>query len=382
MRTALICPTIGQTRRGYERYFSELFEQLKARVDVTLYKGGGKPSAQEVVISHISRTGVLSRLFPDRFLYARYLLEFGTFGVGLIPHLAAGNFDLVHFIDPPLARTLHAGRRLTGRRYRLVFSNARPWSFDCSRWADHIHCINPGAFEEARQAGLDGNRLSLIPIGLDGAGLECCESRDDLRRKYSVRPDQLVVLSVTSLNRVHKRVDYLIEEAAAAGGNLLLWLDGNLHPDGDPSLLELASQKLGERFRHTHVPSDRIGELYRMADVFVSSAMVESFGMSIVEAMSCRLPVITHDSAHFRWLTGGRTRFVDMSAAGNLAASLREWMQQPATGADPRALEEAARRFDWSNVAGDYLQMYERALKTTQIQEQPAWAAGYDGRTL
>ncbi len=381
MRTALVCPTIGQTRRGYERYFSELFEQLRPRVDVTLFKGAGEPRAQEVVISHISRTGILSRLFPDRFLYARYLLEFGTFGFGLIPHLAAGNFDLVHFIDPPLARALRAGRRLTAGRYRLVFSNARPWSFDCSRWADHIHCINPGAFEEARQAGVGGNRLSLIPIGLDSAGLECRESRDNLRRRYGVPPDQLVVLSVTSLNRAHKRVDYLIEEAAAAGGNLLLWLDGNLHPDGDPNLLELASQRLGERFRHTHVASDRIGELYRLADVFVSSAMVESFGMSIVEAMSCRLPVITHDSAHFRWLTGGRARFVDMSATGNLAASLREWMQRPVPAADLPALEAVARRFEWSNVTGDYLQMYERALETSQLQEQPGWA-GYDGRTL
>jgi glycosyltransferase involved in cell wall biosynthesis len=379
MKTALVCATIGQTRRGYERYFSELFAQLRSHVDITLFKGGGKPAPREKVVAHLSRTGILSRVFPDRFLYARYLLEFGTFGAGLVPRLAAGNFDLVHFIDPPLARTLHTGRKLTGGRYRLVFSNARPWSFDCSRWADHIHCINPSAFDEARQSGLGANRLSMIPIGLDSAGLECRESRDELRRRYGVEPGQRVVLSVTSLNREHKRVDYLIEEAAATGGNMLLWLDGSLHPDGDPGLLKLGAEKLGNRFRHTHVPSDRVGELYRLADLFVSSAMTESFGMAIVEAMRCGLPVIVHDSPHFRWLTDGGARFVNMAVAGNLTACLHDAMQPAASPADPAALAAAAGRFEWSNITRDYLHMYERALGSPQVQERSDWAAGYDG---
>jgi glycosyltransferase involved in cell wall biosynthesis len=354
---------------------------MKTRTDVTLFKGGGEGNAREKVISHFSRTGILSRLFPNRYLYARYLLEFGSYGVALAPHLAFGNFDLVHFIDPPLARLLHAGRRLCGGRYRLIFTNARPRSFDCFQWADHVHCINPEAVEEARQAGIDERRFSLIPVGLDAARLDCSASRADLRRKYGVPDGMRVVLSVTALNRAHKRVDYLIEETAAAGGKLLLWLDGGLHPDGDPSLLTLASEKLGDRFRHTHVPSDQVGELLRMADVFVSSAMVESFGMAIVEAMSCGLPVITHDSAHFRWLTGGLARFVDQSAAGNLTACLREWMDLPESWYDPVELKAAARRFAWENISSDHLRMYERALEFPQ-KGRPKWAASYNGRTL
>lgn len=382
MKTALICATIGQTRRGYERYFSELFTELRSRRNVTLFKGGGATAPDERVVSHVSRTGLMSRIFPNRLLYARYLLEFGTFGMGLAPHLVKGNFDLVHFIDPPLARCLHAIRRLTGGRYRLLFSNCRPWSFDCSRWADHIHCINPGAAEEAQRGGLEPGRLSMIPIGLDARNLALTTSREELRRQYGVPADRFMVLSVTSLNRAHKRVDYLIEEAAKVDGNLLLWVDGSFHPDGDPTLLAQASERLGARFRHSHVPSDRVGDLFRMADVFVSSAITESFGMAIVEAMCSRLPVIVHDSAHFRWLTSGQATFSDMSVAGNLADCLRRSMRNSASLGDPGAIEQAARRFEWERLSPEYLAMYDRALQACPHGGQDGLRTDYYGRTL
>jgi glycosyltransferase involved in cell wall biosynthesis len=339
---------------------------------VTLFKGAGDENEHEKTITHLSRTGTLSRVLPGRYLYKKYLLEFGSYGVGLIPHLAFGNFDLVHFIDPPLARMLHSGRRLFRSRYRLVFTDARPWSFDCSRWADHIQFINPASVEAARRSGLDENRMTMLPIGSHPASLRCEASQLELRRKYGVPDGQKIVLSVTSFNRAHKRVDYLIEEAAAAGGDLLLWLDGSLHPDGDPSLLSLGTEKLGDRFRRTHVPSDRVGELLRMADVFVSSAIEEPFGMAIVEAMACGLPVVTHDSAHFRWLTDGLADFVDMSAPGNLASYLRQWQEATQTTVDPQALGNAARRFDWDNLTSGYLGMYERALEPTQNGKRAA----------
>lgn len=47
MKIALICPTIGQTQRGYERYFSDLFHFIRHQTDIILFKGGGEHSEQE-----------------------------------------------------------------------------------------------------------------------------------------------------------------------------------------------------------------------------------------------------------------------------------------------------------------------------------------------
>ena len=362
IKAAIVCPTIGQTRRGYERYFTELFAALRSHADITLFKGAGPADDGERVVGHITRTGALSRLFPDRLLYPRYLLEFGSFAICVAPLLAAGGFDLVHFIDPPLARSLHIARRLSGGKFRLLFSNARPEFFDCSRWADHIHCLAPPAVRQARELGVCDSRLSMIPVGVDCSRLALKTSREELRRKYGVPLDRFVALSVTTLNRAHKRVDHLIEEASLAGGEFLLWIDGSLHPDGDPTLVKLAAEKLGNRFRRTHVPSENVAELLKLADVFVSSAVVESFGMAIVEAMASGLPVITHDSPHFRWLTGGRADFVDMTKRGDLAALLRAFSEGAETPRGGPGAASAARRFEWSLVAPEYLEMYRRAV--------------------
>jgi glycosyltransferase involved in cell wall biosynthesis len=125
----------------------------------------------------------------------------------------------------------------------------------------------------------------------------------------------------------------------------------------------MATVKLGSRFRRTHVASQKVGELLKLADVFVSSALVESFGMAIVEAMFCGLPVVTHDSPHFRWLTNGVAHFVDMTKPGNLARFLSEAMRSPGLLRSGTELRAAARRFDWQEIGGDYLEMYSRALR-------------------
>jgi hypothetical protein len=90
IKAAIVCPTIGQTRRGYERYFTELYAILRSHADITLFKGAGPAGDGETVVGHISRTGALSRLFPDRLLYPRYLLEFGSFAVCIAPLNAVG----------------------------------------------------------------------------------------------------------------------------------------------------------------------------------------------------------------------------------------------------------------------------------------------------
>lgn len=368
MKVALLCPTVGQTRRGYERFVTDLFDLVKADVDITLFKGAGVAGPAEKVVPHIKRTGLLSRPSPDHFRYARSCVEFASFATAMFPHLLRGGFDLVHFIDPLLGKPLRASRLLAHRTFRLLFTNGfTNWSAipaDCSRWADHIHCVTPAASENAQQAGIPLERLTMLPPGVELQRFVTPLDRDELRRRYDLPSNTFVILSVASLNRQHKRVDYLIEEVAKLEGNSLLWLDGSLHPDGDPTLLELATARLGPRFRHTHVPSDRVGELFKLADVMVSAALYETFGMALVEAMCCGLPVVAHDSPHFRWLLGGSEHLVDMRSSGNLETRLAELMRHPPRLGRTVNGTNVLRRFGWNQLKSGYLEMYKRLAES------------------
>jgi len=337
---------------------TDIHRLLGSDLDVTLLKGGGTQGPRERVFRHVKRTGLLSRLFPNRFQYQRFRIEFATFAAALLPHLVRAGYDVVHFIDPPLGKPLHRIRKLAGRRFSLLFTNGGPVSYDCSRWADHIHCVTPTAVLEACQKGLDRSRLTMLPVGVDTSRFRTSGSRDEIRRKLNIAPDAFMILAVTSLNRAHKRVDHLIDEVAQVSGDLVLWVEGSLHPDGDASLLTLGSERLGGRWRHSQIRSEQIGDLFGCADILVSSAIQESFGLAIVEAACAGLPVVVHDSPHFRWLLGGNGYYVDMSSRGALAEFLGWAMSNRGElrrAVDPQAL---LARFGWTRLKTEYANMY------------------------
>jgi glycosyltransferase involved in cell wall biosynthesis len=363
MRVALVSPTVGQTRRGYERFMTDLHRVLGGDVELTLFKGAGPARPGEKVVPHLRRVGLLSRLARGRLRYLRHHLEFLSFGLGVLPHLVRGDFDLVHFIDPPLARSLSASRRLCHKRFGLLFTDAGPAPYDCSRWADHIHCLTPAARQQTLDGGLPEARLTMLPVGVEPGGFRVRAPRAELRQRCGIPEGSFVILSVASLNRHHKRLDHLIEEVARLSGEPLLWLDGSMHPDGDPTLLELAAERLGNRWRHTHLPSEQVGELYRLADVLVSTALDEPFGMAVVEAMAEGLPVVTHDSAHFRWLVGGAGHHVGMAGPGALAALLGALMRDRSELRRPCNPSDVLARFGWPSLRAGYLRMYETVAR-------------------
>ena len=362
MKVALACPTIGQTRRGYERFMAELFQLIRADIDVTLFKGAGATQPGEVIVHHVKRTGVLARLAGRRLRYASYRLEFASFALALWPHLRRGNFDIVHIIDPPLARPLAALRRWVPRPYRLVFTDGGPAPFDATPFADLVHCLTPAAERETLAVAPPGCRVTMLPVGVDARALSAATGRATLRRQHGVSADTFVILAVTTLNRYHKRVDALIEEVASLPGKVMLWLDASAYPDGDVSLLALARARLGDRFRHTHIESGQVGELYRLADVMVSASLHESFGMALVEAMCCGLPVLAHDSAHFRWLLGGSRNLIDMQVPGALGARLAHLANDRDDLHSLASPEHMLARFGWGALKPGYCALYREFL--------------------
>ena len=363
MKVALVCPTVGQTRRGYERFMTDLFALIRRDVDATLFKGGGEPAPGECVVPHMRRTGLVARMAGNRLRHARTRLEFATFAVALWPHLRRGRFDVVHAIDPALAPKLARLRKLVRPKYGFVFTDGGPYPFDATPYADVVQYVTPQQQQEALARGAIAAKGSVLPVGVDASPAAGAGDRATLRSRYGVGSGTFVILSVTSLNRHHKRVDHLIEEVAKLPGDVLLWIDASTHPDGDASLLELARERLGARFRHTHVASDRVAELYRLADVMVSASLHETFGMALVEAMCAGLPVVAHDAPHFRWLLDGHGHLVDMATPGVLGERLARLRGHPEELAEPGGSESARRRFGWDSLKAGYLDLYRQAIE-------------------
>jgi glycosyltransferase involved in cell wall biosynthesis len=110
------------------------------------------------------------------------------------------------------------------------------------------------------------------------------------------------------------------------------------------------------------VPPDYLPSYYQRADVFVSPSTVnESFGITLLEAMSAGAPAVATS-------VNGTTTLGEDGVTGLIVPpkdepAMAEAMQRlledrPLAMRLATAAQERARRFDWVNVANDLLDYY------------------------
>lgn len=370
LKIALACPGVGLVQRGFERLFYDQFQLVRDDFDVTLFKGGGVRRGDEKVLPFASRNGKLVKIFPVHKLFGRtpYHSECMTLALAMLPHLRGGAYDIVHTIDPPLTRLLYRMRTRLGLRFKLLYTEGCAMPPSDYPPADHTQQLSPATLEDAIAFGHAPETMTLLPLGFYPERFATSQTRAALRRAHGIDEDAFVILSVAAINRKHKRIDYLIDEAVGLGEKSLLLLDGSLD-HGDPDLIDYARRRLGGRCRITHVESDRVRELYHLADVMVHAATFEAFGLALVEGAGCGLPMLTHNGPHFRWLIPNPACWLDMNEPGALAAKLRVLMSDPVRCADLRC--DTEERFSWHRLRARYGDLYQHvgSLAPRQVTE-------------
>ena len=363
MKVALVSTGTGHVWRGFERFSTDFFHLMKEEFDITLFKGGGSETEREVVVPHLRRNGLLSRMpFICSNSYRNPLYFEGlSYLLALLPRLIREEYDLVHYSAVPFENFLyHLKTKLKLKiPFKLLNTNGSSTVGQNLHRIDFLHEITPFASKNVIDFGIPPEKVFAIPSALHTAKFKRRSDRDSLRAKYGVPKDKRVVLSVAALNRVHKRTDYLIKEVAKLGKEYFLLMAG---PVEDASLIPLAEELLGERFKFFHLPFEDADGIYSLADIFTVCSLEEGFCLAFVEAMSAKLPVVAHASPHFDWLIGDERCLIDMSVEDNLARKIEEVLS------GGKELEEilhsnydrAIRRFDWSVLKDRYVDMYER----------------------
>lgn len=358
-RVAIACPGVGLVQRGFERLFRDLFDEMRRDFSMTLFKGGGPRTADEIALPFLARGGRAIRYLPIHRLMRRTPMhtECLTFALALLPHLRDGRYDIVHVIDPPLARLLFHLRRTLKLRFRLLYTEGTAMPPRDYPPCDVLHQISAATLADAVAGGQTARAMRLVPCGYRPDHFHTRLGRAELRAKHGIPSDRFVILSVAALNRGHKRTHHLIDEVARLPGAPLLWLDGSLD-HGDPDLPDYARARLGDRVRVTHVRSSEVGELYALADVMPHAATFEAFGLALVEAAGAGLPVVTHDAPHFRWLLPNPDCWIDMTAPGALAQLLEAMMHDPAERQRRVMSDHVRANYAWSTLRRSYAALY------------------------
>lgn len=156
-------------------------------------------------------------------------------------------------------------------------------------------CVMPVSYHMYKRAivyGADKNSLFVIPNAVDTKTFS--KSNNNGRSELGIDPDNYVILTVRRL--VHeKKVDVLIQAFAKFAEskskvNLVIIGDGP-----ERKKLENLARKLDVADKAIFIgwiDNKNLPKYYNISDVYVLSTVQEGLSLSLLEAMSCGLPVI------------------------------------------------------------------------------------------
>lgn len=362
MRIAIVLPGLHRVSRGAEVAFEALGRSLAvdSADSITLI---GTGAARDGDPYHfLSARSVPRERFESWPRLPPFRSEFGyeefTWLPSFLRRYRAADYDVVVTCSYPFTNwALRIGRRRRRPANVFVTQNG-DWPATNSRreyrlfGCDGLVCTNPQYFERSR----DGWRSALVPNGVD---VERFHPGDGDREALGLPADANVVLMVSAMNANKRVADGIRAVAAVPDSMLVVAGDGPLRDDID----RLAHELMPGRFRRVSLPSDQMPALYRAADVFLHTTLLESFGNVYLEAMATGLPVVAHGSPVAEWIMEDRAQLVDTTDLAATSAAVSnalsgEW------GVPAGSVAAVAARFDWAVVAAQYRAFFVEVLQS------------------
>ena len=203
----------------------------------------------------------------------------------------------------------------------------------------------------------------VIPNGLDLSEYADLPPPGRLRARYPEIGTRRIVLFLGRLN-FKKGLDLLIPafaEARAADPDLHLVIAGP--DDGMRREVEgwVAKAGVGHRVTFTGMlDHQRKLEAFRDSAMFVLPSYSENFGIAVVEAMACGVPVAISDKVNiWREVAEAGAGLVGTTAVASVAEQIRRLARDPdaaAMGARGRRLVEG--KYAWNRIAADLESVY------------------------
>lgn len=227
-----------------------------------------------------------------------------------------------------------------------------------ARQLDFITCPSRSAQQDvARAFGVQPQRMTPIALGVDQGAFR---PRSEIARS----PRRLITTasSDTPLKGLHILLR-AFHQVLQTHPDLDLVVIGKLR-DG------LAKRTLHEldlqdkvQFKHG-LPRDELAAEFCKATIAISPSLYEGFGLPAAEAMSCGTPIIVSDGGALPEVAGRAGRVVKRgepeALAKEISALLEDDQERLRVAED--CLTRAQEKFNWANIAPDYVALFEQAI--------------------
>jgi glycosyltransferase involved in cell wall biosynthesis len=227
-----------------------------------------------------------------------------------------------------------------------------------------------------RRLGADPGKVRIIPPGFDPpVAAADGAARRRVREAYDLggRPFFLYP-AITYPHKGHEDLVQAFAAVARARPEALLVLTGGPAQREDALRALVSRLALDDRVRRTgRVSEGDLDALYREAVALVLPSRYEGFGMTVLEAMSRRCPVIAADATALPEVVGEAGLLVDPDDHAHWSAAMVDLLDDPDRRQRLAAAGEArARTFDWARSAellGDvYRELAVPAAVTREVE--------------
>jgi glycosyltransferase involved in cell wall biosynthesis len=347
-------PLLGR-RTGVGRYTAALAEELASMpgVDiraVALTLRGWR--ALRSVLPH----GVLARGLPCSARLLRRLWLRGSFPP---IELIAGLSDVVHgtnFVLPVAARaggvvTIHDLAFLDAPGELPPSDRELPELVQLSASRARVVCTPTKAVAAAvvERLGVPVERVMVTPLGVDPAWFTARPPDDELRARLGLPSDYLLFVGAEG---PRKGMDAMFKAHASV-------------PELPPLVVTGPSRAgVDGRVIRTGYLADV--DLYRVvagAAAVVLPSRDEGFGLPVLEALACNVPVVCSDVPALREVAGGQATLVAYGDVDALADAMTSALADPPPPAVLAARRAHAAGFTWRRCAETTVAAYQRAAR-------------------
>jgi glycosyltransferase involved in cell wall biosynthesis len=217
--------------------------------------------------------------------------------------------------------------------------------------------------EVVRVLGIDAGKIEATPLGIDMDSFEPRPAEEErLANRYQLPSRYVLAVAALEPRKNLSRLVQAVGQLVRQGWDGTLLLAGGTDRDEPEVERTIDDQRLGERVRRLgYVPSQHLPAIYRRARVLANVSLWEGFGLPVLEAMACRVPVVASDIPSHHEVAGPGALYVDPTQPESIAHGIeRAWEDEDLRN---DLIEQSAKRvglFSWEETARKTLAVYER----------------------
>lgn len=266
--------------------------------------------------------------------------------------------DLVQFVYPDILKD----------RSRFPALSMASWKYSVRgmKVADRIVAVSTNTAQDvARSLDIPTDKITVVPNGVEPY-FQPLPATDTaaIRHRYRSTPETLCLLNVGS-NHQRKNIPTILKVLVALrdrGIDVKLWKVGDeFTPE---QLAAIRSNDLESTIIEIRNPDKQtLLEIYNTADMLLAPSLYEGFGLTILEAMACGMPVISADVSSLPEVAGDAAILVpplDVEAIVDGIISLHRNSMLRQNYVDKGIIR--AKLFNWEQAATSLSQIYQTLI--------------------